>query len=264
LNPATPSLQYKQIIHANPGLKPEQGKVWYAGTVIDLNRAVKGLSLTIDYTNITINDAIVPISSFTTAQIFTYFPKLVVRNPTDNSISYFDVSPFNGTSDYYRGYDLGLDYKLHRTRAGDFDFSVQATRILYLAYDPGTGQALQNVVGRYGFGGEVQRWSGNAQVAWTRGRLGASLAAVYKGPVLADANGTVGAGSAWGVNPIALFNVSASCSAMWDTRLTLGCNNLLNTAPPANGRIGTAGFDLASYGAWATGRTVYVKLKKEF
>ena len=42
-------------------------------------------------------------------------------------------------------------------------------------------------------------------------------------------------------------------------------DNVLNTQPPANGVIApSAGFDLASYGAWANGRFLYVKLERKF
>ncbi len=265
LNPTVASQKYAQIIHANPNLKPEQGKVWYFGGVFDLKQAVKGLSATIDYTNITVNDAIVPVSTFTPAQLFTYFPNLVVRNPSNNQISYFDLTPFNGTAYYYRGYDFGLDYTVRRTPVGDFDFAVQATRVLYLAYNSGTGQGLVNYAGHYGFGGEVERWSGNARISWIYQRYNASLVEVYKGPVLADANGTVAAGTAWGVNPISLLNATLGVDGPWGLKFTLSCSNLLNTQPPANGVISpSAGLDLASYGEWAIGRFVSLKVGKKF
>jgi outer membrane receptor protein involved in Fe transport len=265
LNPAVPSQRYQQIIHANPNLKPEQGRILYLGGVFDLGGVVKGLSASVDYTNITVNNAIVPVSSYTPAQIFQYFPNLVVRNPNTNLISYFNLTPFNGTAYYYRGIDFSLDYVIRRTPAGDFKVSLQATRVLYLANNPGTGQGDLNYVGHYGFGGEVERWTGNAEVSWIHDKLSASLAALYKGPVLADANGTVAANTAWGVNPIALFNATASYTLPWGIRATVSCNNLFNTQPPANGVIApSAGFDLASYGEWAEGRFLSLKLQKKF
>ncbi len=265
LNPAVASQRYQQIIHPNPNLQPEAGRILYLGGVIDLNQVVKGLSATVDYTNITVNNAIVPISSYTPAQIFQYFPKLVVRNPNTNLISYFNLTPFNGVAYYYRGFDFSLDYVIRRTVAGDFKFTLQATRVMYLANNPGTGQGDINYVGHYGFGGEVERWTGNTEVSWLYGKWGASLAALYKGPVLADGNGTVAAGTAWGVNPIALFNATLSYTLPWDIRATVSCNNLFNTQPPANGVIApSAGFDLASYGEWAEGRFLSIKLQKKF
>jgi hypothetical protein len=189
----------------------------------------------------------------------------VVRNPNTNQISYFNLTPFNGVAYYYRGLDFGLDYVVRKTPAGDFKFALQMTRVLYLANNPGTGQGDLNYVGHYGFGGEVERWTGNAEVSWLYDKWGASLAALYKGPVLADANGTVAANTAWGVNPIALFNGTVSYTLPWGIKATLSCNNLLNTQPPANGVIApSAGFDLASYGEWAEGRFLSIKVQKKF
>jgi outer membrane receptor protein involved in Fe transport len=263
LNPAVPSQRYLQVSSANPNLKPEQGKIYYWGAILDLGKVVKNLSFTVDYTNITISNAIIPASSFTPAQLFTYYPNLVVRNANTNQISYFNLTPFNGAAYYYRGYDLGLQYNLRKTPVGDFLFQTQATRILYLAYN--AGQGIINYTGRYGFGGEVERWTGTSSIGWNLKDWSATVAAVYKGSVLADANGTVAANTAWGVNPIALFNATFGKANIFGIKATVGVNNLLNTQPPANGVIApSAGFDLASYGQWAAGRTLFVKLERKF
>ncbi len=265
LNPSAGSQKYEQLVHPNPNLKPEQGKTIYFGGVFDLAKAVKGLSLTVDYTNITINDAIVPVSTFTPAQLFADFPNLVIRNPNTNLISYFDLTPFNGTAYYYRGVDVALDYVVRNTPVGDFKFDVSATRVLYLAYNADTGLGDVNYVGHYGFGGEVERVTGNTQVSWIAGMFNSTLSMLYKGPVLADANGTLAAGTAWGVNPIVLFNGTVSYRLPKNLTLTVACNNLLNTNPPQNGVISpSAGFDLASYGEWAIGRFVSFKVSKKF
>jgi iron complex outermembrane receptor protein len=181
LNPTVASQKYAEIISSNPNLKPEQGKTIYFGGVFDLSKEIKGLSFTVDYTNITIDDAIVPISSFTPAQIFQYFPNLVVRNSNNNQISYFNLTPFNGTAYYYRGFDFALDYTIRKTPVGDFKFGIQATRVLYLAYNPGTGTGLTNYTGHYGFGGEVERWTGNTQVGWIIGNFNSTLVNAVQG-----------------------------------------------------------------------------------
>jgi outer membrane receptor for ferrienterochelin and colicin len=265
LNPSVASQKYPQIVTPNPKLQPEEGKTIYFGGVFDLNKEIKGLSLTVDYTNITINDAIVPISTFTPAQIFQYFPKLVVRNANTNQISYFNLTPFNGTAYYYRGYDLALDYIIRNTPIGDFKFDVTATRVLYLGYNADTGAGDVNYAGHYGFGGEVERWTGNTSIGWITGPVTSTLSMLYKGAVLADANGTVAAGTAWGVNPIELFNATVSYHFPKKLTVSVSCDNLFNTNPPENGVISpSAGFDLGSYGEWAIGRFLSVKVSKEF
>jgi iron complex outermembrane receptor protein len=264
-NPSAPSQKYKKIIGANSNLKPQQGEVYYAGVVVDLGELVSNLSFSIDYIDIKISDAIVPISTFTEAQVFSYFPELVVRDPVSNGISYFDMTPFNGVAYYYQGLDFAVDYLLNTQSFGSFKFNVQATHVMYLASDPGTGEGIQDFTGRYGFGGQVQEWTGNASVGWITRKFNSSLSVLYKGSVLNDSAGSVAAGKAWEINPIALFNATVTYKGPWNTDFTLSCNNLLNTQPPVDGIMRPyANFDIASYGAWASGRFVTLKLSKKF
>jgi len=264
-NLSAPSQKYKTIIRSNSNLKPQQGEVYYAGAVVDMGKLVPNLSFSVDYIDIKISDAIVPISTFTEGQIFSYFPQLVVRDPVTNGISYFDMTPFNGVAYYYHGLDFAVDYLLTTQSFGSFKFNVQATHVMYLASDPGTGEGIRDFTGRYGFGGEVQKWTGNASIGWITRKFNSNLSVLYKGPVLNDASGTVAAGKAWGINPIALFNATVTYKGPWNTDVTVSCNNLLNTPPPVDGILRPyANFDVASYGAWASGRFVTLKLSKKF
>ncbi|MEN9633227.1 MAG: hypothetical protein RL077_1631 [Verrucomicrobiota bacterium] len=265
LNPALPSQKYFKVVRANPSLKPQQGQIYYLGGVVDASKIIANLSFSIDYIDLKISDAIVPISTFTPDQFFKYFPNLVVRNPTNNQIMHFDMTPFNGVAYYYKGYDLGFDYLVKNRTLGKFKVSAQATRVLYLASDPGIGTGIQDFTGRYGFGGEVQKWTGNASLGWIYGKFNSTVSALVKGQCLQDASGTLAANTAWYINPIALFNATTTYQGPWNTSITLACNNLLNTEPPPDGVLRPyAGFDVASYGAWGMGRFVSIKLKKKF
>jgi len=265
LNPSLPSQKYFKIVRANPSLKPQQGQMYYLGGVVDVSKVIPNLSFSIDYINLKISDAIVPISTFTADQFFKYFPNLVVRNPTNNQIMYFDMTPFNGVAYYYKGYDLGMEYLLKTRATGNFKFSAQATRVMFLASDPGLGTGIQDFTGRYGFGGEVQKWTGNASIGWIYRKFNSTLSALVKGQCLEDASGTLAANTAWYINPIALFNATTTYHGPWNTDITITCNNLLNTEPPPDGVLRPyAGFDVGSYGAWGMGRFVSIKLKKTF
>jgi len=78
-----------------------------------------------------------------------------------------------------------------------------------------------------------------------------------QGPVLADANGhrrarPHGLGRE---SDRAFQSIRELSPAQEPDALTVACNNLLNTQPPANGVISpSAGIDLGSYGEWAIGR----------
>jgi len=264
-NPSLPSQKYFKVVRANPALKPQQGQIYYLGGVIDAGKIIPNLSFSIDYIDLKISDAIVPISTFTPEQFFKYFPNLVVRNSTNNQIMYFDMTPFNGVAYYYKGYDLGVDYMFKTESLGRFKLSAQATRVMVLASNPGIGTGTQNFVGRYGFGGEVQKWTGNASLGWIYGKFNSTLSALVKGQCLEDASGTLAANTAWYINPIALFNATTTYQGPWNTSITLACNNLLGTEPPPDGYLRPyAGFDVASYGAWGMGRFISIKLKKKF
>jgi iron complex outermembrane recepter protein len=242
----------------NRDLQPETGKIWYEGAVVDADALVKGLSLSADYFNFTINHV---IASFANTQtLFTYFPELVVRNPAAGSpgpIQYFNEIPINAAAYYWRGFDLGLAYRLPNTALGNFDLNVQGTRIMYIAYDGGTGLGPIDAAGLYNY----PRWTGTAQLSWREGDLGASVAARYLGPYFNNSN----APFVWGENPLTLFNATVSYAGFGRSKLLLGCDNVLGQNPPPNGRASPSdGFDINTYAAWAMGRFFFVKVEKTF
>ncbi len=106
-DPRNPSLglnTYPFMSSGNRNLKPEKGRVWYGGVVLDVNKWVKGLSFTFDYFDIGLTNV---ITSFTTPTVFfSYFPDRVVRN-SDGSIQYFDARTINAAGYKWRGFDLG-------------------------------------------------------------------------------------------------------------------------------------------------------------
>ena len=270
LNPLVPAQAYPQLTGGNPNLKPEKGKVDYIGGVIDLDSVVKGLSFSVDHYAISISNV---ISTFSTpAQLESTFPNLVIRGAPSASapagmIQYFDYVPVNAAAYYWRGYDLGAHYKLPTLPIGQLVLDVEATRVMYFAYDAGTGQGPINKAGQYNATGSspgaTPRWAGSVQTSWQNGPYGASVAMIYKGPWLDNANAPT---AVWGENPLTLFNATVSYSiAPWHTKVTLGCDNLFNTQPPPNGYASPSdGFDVNTYGAWALGRFVSLSVKKEF
>ncbi|MBL9219517.1 MAG: TonB-dependent receptor [Opitutaceae bacterium] len=253
LNPGLGLNTYPFIASGNRNLEPEKGRVWYGGVVVDLNRLVKGLSVSADYFNLELDNV---ITTFTTPTVFfSLFPQRVIRNSA-GVIQYFDASTINAAGYRWRGADFGLDYKLPGTPWGDFALSAQATYIDHFALNAGSGAGFVNTAGRY----NNPRVAGSGQVTWRRGRLGASLGAQHKGSYLMDQFAP-----AWVEGSETLYNGSVTFDAPWRTRITVGCNNLLDTNPPQNGKaIPSYGFDIATYAAWSMGRFVYVKVKKDF
>lgn len=252
-NPGLGLNTYPFVASGNRNLQPEKGRVWYGGAVIDAKALVNGLSFSVDYFDIEIRNVITTFTS--PAVFFTQFPNRVVRNSA-GVIQYFDASTINAAGYRWRGADIGVDYKLRRTHVGDFSVSAQATYIDYFGLDAGTGSGFTNYAGRY----NNPRLSGSGQIGWKQGKVSAALGAQYKGQYLMDQFAP-----AWREKSATLFNGSVSFDTLWRTHVTIGCNNLLDTDAPKNGKaIPSYGFDVATYSAWSMGRFVYVKMKKDF
>ncbi len=253
LNPGLGLNTYPFIASGNRNLEPEKGRVWYGGVVLDLGGVVKGLSVSADYFDISLDNV---ITSFTTpTTFFTFFPERVVRNSA-GVIQYFDAKTINAAGYKWKGADFALDYRLPGTRLGDFNFNAQVTYIDYFALNAGSGAGFVNSAGRY----NSPRVAGSAQAGWRKGWLGASLGAQHKGSYLMDQFAP-----AWLEGAETLYNGSISAELPRRTRVTLGVNNLLDTQPPQNGKaIPSYGFDIATYAAWSLGRFVYVKVTTEF
>ncbi|MBI5767396.1 MAG: TonB-dependent receptor [Verrucomicrobia bacterium] len=252
-NPALGLNTYPFIAAGNRTLRPETGRVWYGGVVVDAGRLVKGLSVSADYFDIGLDHV---ITSFTTPTVFfNFFPERVVRNAA-GVIQYFDAKTINAAGYKWKGADFGLDYKLRGTRAGDFAFNAQVTYIDTFALNAGSGAGFINTAGRY----NNPRIAGSGQIGWKRGTLAATLGTQFKGTYLMDQFAP-----AWRENAQFLFNGTFSFDAPWRSRFTLGCNNLLDAEAPINGKaIPSYGYDVATYNAWSMGRFVYVKVTKDF
>jgi iron complex outermembrane receptor protein len=253
LNPSLGTNTYQFIASGNRDLQPEKGRVWYGGVVLDLDKVVRGLSVSADYFDISLNNV---ITSFTNPTVFfNFFPQRVVRNAS-GQIQYFDAKTINAAGYKWKGADFAVSYKLRKTSLGDFGVNAQVTYVDLFALNAGAGLGFVNTAGRY----NNPRFAGNGQVTWERGGLGASLGAVHKGGYLMDQFAP-----AWDEGAETLYNGTFSFDLPRRLKVTLGCNNLLDAQPPQNGKaIPSYGFDIATYSAWSMGRFVYIKVRAEF
>jgi outer membrane receptor protein involved in Fe transport len=257
LNPGLGTNTYALVSAGNPALQPEKGRVWYGGLVLDLGKVAKGLSLSADYFDISISNVITTFSSPT--DFFNFFPQLVARDAS-NRIVQFNGMTINAAGYRWQGADFGLDYRLPQTRLGDFTLNAQVTYIDTFAFNTGTNLGFVNKAGQYSIAGASPRVVGNSSLGWRRGRLGASLAAQYKGSYINNQFAP-----SWVEDEAWLFNGTVSCDLAKGFRATLGVNNLFDTEPPQNGKaIPSYGFDIATYAAWSLGRFVYIKVAKDF
>ena len=252
-NPAAGLNTYPFVAAGNRNLQPEKGRVWYGGVVIDAGKLVKGLSFSADYFDIGLKNVITAFTAPTT--FFNFFPERVIRTAA-GAIQFFDAKTINAAGYQWKGLDVGVDYRLRKTRLGDFNFNGQVTYTGTFALNAGSGAGYVNTAGRY----NNPRVAGSGQIGWKRDKLAATIGTQFKGHYLMNQFAP-----AWEENAQFLLNGTFSVDAPWGTRVTLGCNNLLDAEPPRNGKaIPSYGFDIATYSAWSLGRFVYLKVKKEF
>lgn len=258
LRPQDPPQQQRVVTGGNPKLLPEEGETYYGGVVVEVP-AIKDLSFNIDYFKFKINQVIVtPSATFLlSARGLAQFPNAIVRDGAGGPIVRIESVPSNNAAAFqiYRGMDLGVNYRLRNTRAGDFNFSVEATRMLENGSDSGLGGGYYDGVGLYG----NPKWRANATVGWRYKDYGATLGADYLGKNFNDGYTVAG----WGENPYTLINATVSYRGFMGTTITLGASNLFDNLPPENGRD-TGGFDANLYGGGALGRFVYIRVRKDF
>jgi iron complex outermembrane recepter protein len=259
LRPQDGARTLQLIQHGNPALEPENGKVQYTGVSFDV-KAVRGLSLTVDYFDIQIRNVIQrpDVAYLLSPEGLRLFPNAIVRdNGTQNPrpISYVDIAWQNLGYQLYRGWDYGLRYTSPRTRWGGFSFSADAVQVVKKGFDLRTGAGFINQTGQ----NSTPVWRGNARAGWYGRQVGATIAANLIGKLYNRRFTSVG----WGENNYITVTPALTYRGFARTKLTLTCGNVLNHRPPANGRT-IRGFDINVYGAGAMGRTLSLDVRRDF
>lgn len=259
LRPQDPAQQQRIVTGGNPNLLPEEAETQYAGIVLADIGGIKGLEVNFDYFKFRINQVIVTpgVTFLLGAQGQAQFPNAVIRDGVGGPILRIETVPSNNPGAYqiYRGYDIGVKYRLNNTRVGDFVFSTDATRVLEIGSDSGLGGGYFDNIGLF----NNPEWRGNANIGWRNKSFSANVAADYIGSYFND--GYTAAG--WEEGSYTLYSTSVSYRGFLGTTITLGVNNAFDERPPFNG-YETAGFDPNTYGAGALGRFVYVRVRKDF
>lgn len=255
--------QLRIVTGGNPNLQPEEADIYYAGAVFDV-KAVKGLSVAIDYFQFEITDVISAPADTTLLAREDQFPGAVVRDTTQGNpgpILFIRRVPFNVAKQWYEGMDFEVKYDLRDTRFGNFRTTFNATRTLSVKSNSGipnsTGALPDDFenVGLY----NNPKWNGTLGSSWAYKDYGAALRVNYIGAYFNDAYTAAG----WGENAVTTVNTSVSYKGFWDTTVTLGVNNVLDKEPPFNG-YETTSYDQGTYGAVGLGRFVYIRVQREF
>ena len=173
------SARFSGVTSGNPDLQEETGKTFTLGAILQ-PEFLPGLTLTVDYWNIEIEDAISSVSAqdivdncYGSANFPNQFCDLIERNtdtssPQFNGFTFLRQTELNFASLETAGIDVSGRYAFD-VDENQFTLSVSGTWIdkLDQFFDPGDPTAVDPELG------ELQRpeWAGVASLSWQRGPL---------------------------------------------------------------------------------------------
>lgn len=282
---------------ANASLRPSTSDNFTAGFVWS-PKAIKGLSLAVDYFNIKQEDLISSIGSSTILQSVEllgasspYASMVRIGTPGDTSMFtngaaitaagqisgnpidsiYVTDTLVNVAGQELDGFDVKLDYAFTLADLGQFKAgtTIGVYQHYNLKFLPDSDW-FDTVGYASSSNGTIPDFSAYTSLEWTRRNWGASLGWRYI-PAVADMNGDEAGDSTSDVyvEPFHSFDTAVRYTFGPNVRLlrgltvTLGVNNLFDEAPPAAaGTFTESNADIATYGA--VGRLLYVDLKYRF
>jgi outer membrane receptor protein involved in Fe transport len=236
------SVQIREISAGNPDLKPEKADTFTAGAVL---RPLRGLSASVDYYDIKIDDAIATLGAPTLAQgCFAgnqLYCQSITFNP-DGSIAYITNTRLNLAQAATRGIDFELSYSRSHVFGGSLSTHVLAMRVLKLeSQTPAGVQDRLGQVSNFNRTVGVPKWAGDAFADYERGRVRVGLQARLVGAGKFSTILHEGSGAANTINDNhvpAFVYVTASAayrlkaSGARSVELFAIVNNLFDTDPP--------------------------------
>jgi iron complex outermembrane receptor protein len=273
--PADPDCQDIQLhlgkVGGNPALQPEKSQQVNAGIV--LAPATK-LSATLDYYWVRVKNVIqiVPADTILGTD-YARWTDYVVRFPPDpehpglpGRIAYVVQYPTNFGTITTSGIDINVQWRSPLTLAGEFAVGLNGTYVLDYKHTGLDSSLVPQSVGTRGADGAIARYRQYAQLNWTLGSWGATLANTYQSgydePCLgADPSGC----DKRRVGSVSVWDLQGRYLGFQNTTLTLGIRNLMNAPPPISNQQNTflkTGIDL-SY-ADPRGRMFYGAIRYAF
>jgi iron complex outermembrane receptor protein len=172
-------------ISAGFPLAPEYGKSFNYGFVYDPSW-VSGLSVSVDYWRVKLNDTIVSVDAQTVANVcfsgtnpeFCQF----INRYSDGNVQYILEPTANLGKLDTSGVDLGFSYRLPETSIGSFRIAFDSTYLIKYENTVAAGAFPTQVAGHYnGLYGNFPRWRAFAGLSWNLGAFDASWRARYIG-----------------------------------------------------------------------------------
>ena len=159
-------------VGGNENLEPESSKSWTLGAVFQPRSVVPGLSLTADWFDIDIKDAIRAIPGSTKLSVCYNTPNLAhefcddfTRSPLTNEITFLSAQPINTGRERMNGLDLGLVYNRN---VGAVRLSVDLTatylnKYVITPFEGGEDIVFDGFIG--GGNGGYSKWRGYGVVS---------------------------------------------------------------------------------------------------
>ncbi len=249
---ANPANQYNGLIGGNPDVQPEESDTYSYGLVLT-PRFVPGLSISLDYFDITVDQRIGIIggnfilnSCITSNQFCDQIHRDANGSLWLGDVGFVEDQIRNTGSQQIKGIDLEANYRLEIGRMGSLGFNAVGSYVDTFLTEPLPGAQKYDCVGLYGTvcGTPIPQWRNKLRTTWqTPLGLDVALTWRYTDTVELDATSSNPALSSTvffkdrKMGSRSYFDVSASYSVSdfsMFSNLTgrLGINNVLDKDPP--------------------------------
>lgn len=275
-NPSSPSQvaaysSLRTVSGGNPNLRPEESRSYYGGMVIEPTAgALKGLSFSVDWSNIYVYDRIqVPSVSVSMNQ---NDPAVVIRSPATaedralnqpGEVTEIRLTFQNLAKRITEGLDFGVNYRLNTTRLGRWDFGWRGSWLYKFVTQSSSINAPVENRGTAGL--PEWRWVGDT--TWRFGEWKTNLSVNYVGMTDSYYQPQAVAGTLptrWvDLDRWVTYDVQVARRLPWlrDTELVVGVDNLTNEPPPFYDQNAEA-YDARIANPF--GSMYYVKLTRKF
>ncbi|HLQ12955.1 MAG TPA: TonB-dependent receptor [Steroidobacteraceae bacterium] len=273
--------QITAVLLSNPNLKPETGNVVTYGFVLQVP-GVQNLSVSVDMWRYELNNLITALDpNYVSDQCLASgnpdFCGLITRytfGVNQGEVRAFQLPTVNLGQLKEDGTDFGVKYQLKNTRAGNFNFSLDATYINSYLNTPFPGAASQEIAGTFDTQfGNYARWRGLGSVGWALGDFDAMLSSRYIHHLVVHNAATQSAAVKAGGFPnpdlkipsITYFDLTFGYSIKsTKTKLQIGVQNLTDKQPSVfyQNNVINADTDVSTYDT--LGRRYFVTFNQKF
>ena len=254
-------------VGGNENLRPESSTTWTVGTVISPRAFVPGLSLTADWFDIKIKNAIRAIPGSTKLAVCYASQNLshpfcddFTRSPLTGEVTFLSAQPINTGREEMNGLDLGLVYN-KMVGAVSVSFDMNLTYLNKYVVNPFPGGAPIHFDGFIGGGnGGYPKWRGYGVLTLAKDEFSATWSTQWIGKAT-DFNADPG-DIGYRTPNVFYHNLQLAYEVDEKTRFQLGVDNLFDRKAPYIQSFTDANTDTMTYDL--LGRRFYVGFRTAF